>query len=143
MTKHRHDSGGGTGDAESKKVDSPSAPAEVKSATGATFPGASASGPSPSEIAEKVDPASGVVYPESNQPVDPTNLPNLGATGAKIAGERKRFRVTFNPPSPVGDRAKLFDCEALDGSDALAQWRAYTGFLGDLAVQPIIAEVTE
>lgn len=87
MTKHRESSGGGAGDVESTKGDSPDAPAEVKAA--------------------------------------------------------KRFRVMFNPPSPVGDRAKLFECEAKDASDALAQWRAVTGFLGETAVQPVVQEIAE
>lgn len=162
MTKDKR-SGGGSGEVQSTKVDSPDAPARKTAdpAKGAEFSGVEATGPTAQEITAKVDPASGVVYPETTEggiqygeiegsprmTVDPASLPKTDPACADVVkglgGDRKRFRVTFNPPSPVGDRAKLFECEATDAADALAQWRTFTGFGGETAVPPVVAEVTE
>lgn len=138
-------SGGGSGEVQATKVDSP----DVKS------------GPVADVETKGADPAAGIVYPEVTEgeipfgevegspvmTVDPASLPKMDPVAADVVkslgGDRKRFRVTFNPPSPVGDRAKLFECEATDESDALAQWQAYTGFTGETAVRPAVVEIKE
>lgn len=53
-----------------------------------------------------------------------------------------RYLVTFNPPSPVGPRARQMEVAANSATEALAIWRKETGFTGATAVAPVVTEIT-
>lgn len=78
--------------------------------------------------------------------LDPTN-PGLQGLQQNPKGNRgptgtgKRYRVTFNPPTPIGDGARSREVEAVDEAEALEKWRQATGFTGQLAVDPVITEI--
>lgn len=74
----------------------------------------------------------------------PHSEPRTAATEAVRVAEAptRKFRVTFSPPSYVGDKAAKMDVAANDATEALAIWREATGFIGSLAVAPVVVEIT-
>lgn len=53
----------------------------------------------------------------------------------------KRFVVSFNPPSPIGERARRMEVDARNASEAETIWRRETGFLGQLGAPLRIDEI--
>lgn len=58
-----------------------------------------------------------------------------------LAIPKRKFVVTFNPPTPVGPKAARMEVEADNEGEALAIWKQETGFTGTVAVPPVVTEV--
>lgn len=52
-----------------------------------------------------------------------------------------RYLVTFNPPSPIGEKARRMEVEAESAEIAIQKWREATGFTGPTAVPPVATEL--
>ena len=54
---------------------------------------------------------------------------------------KRKFVVTFNPPSYVGPSAQRMEVEAETPGEAIEIWKQATGFTGATAVPPQVAEL--